>query len=378
MSLLASVHRAFAGSLSPNRLGDVMAPADNSFAVMRLLLASLVLVSHSYMYSAGSSAGEPLHAETGRSLGQYAVQVFFFLSGVMVAKSFATSRSLIDFAVARALRIFPALIVCVLLTALVLGPIVSTLTAVAYFGCPEVVSYITKTLSLSTGGAPLPGVFEGNPMADKVNTSLWTLKYEAICYVLLALAGLSGLFSEQKRWISLPLLVVFVALISLGTPQNFERFSFVDNVRYFSVFFASGTLAFLLRDRLVITGWLVLPLLALFWMTRGTGVADLASAISLGYVALWLATKTFGYMRDFSNRMDLSYGVYIFAGPIQQLMIERAPEVSPEIHALAALTIVLPLAVLSWLLIEHPALRQRRRFVTWLLARVAQRTFRPA
>jgi peptidoglycan/LPS O-acetylase OafA/YrhL len=318
------------------------------------------------MYLAGSPAGEPLHAETGRSLGQHAVQVFFFLSGVMVAKSFATSNSVVDFTVARGLRIFPALVVCVLLTALVLGPMVSALPVATYFGSSEVLVYIAKTLSLSTGGAPLPGVFEQNPMADKVNTSLWTLKYEVICYVMLAIAGSVGLFSPRKRWLALPLLIGFVALISLGTPGELETFSFIDNVRYFSVFFAAGTLAFLLRDRIVLTGWLVVPMLALFWTTRRTGIADLASAISLGYVALWLATKSFGSLREFCNGTDLSYGVYIFAGPIQQLMISQAPDVSPMLHAAAALTIVVPLAVLSWVIIEHPALTQRRSLSAFL------------
>jgi peptidoglycan/LPS O-acetylase OafA/YrhL len=95
------------------RLADILTPETNSFGVLRFVMATLVLISHSYLYAAGTSEAEPLQPWLGRSLGECAVQVFFILSGVMVAQSFDRSRSIIDFTVARVLRIFPALIVSV-------------------------------------------------------------------------------------------------------------------------------------------------------------------------------------------------------------------------------------------------------------------------
>lgn len=156
--MATTTHSHFKNSL---RLGDIFA-LNNSFGVMRLLMASLVLISHSYMYCFGTPLAEPLTAWTGHSLGQHAVQGLI-LSGILVAQSFERSRSLIRLAAARALRIFPGLIVCVLLTALVLGPLVSELTPSQYFGSPVLVAYIAKTLSLVTGSAPLPGVFSDLP-----------------------------------------------------------------------------------------------------------------------------------------------------------------------------------------------------------------------
>lgn len=143
-----------------------MSPEANSFGVLRLLMATFVLISHSYLYTAGTDVAEPLQPWLGRSLGEYAVQVFFILSGVLVAQSFDRSRSVLNFAAARVLRIFPALIVCVAVTAFVLGPMVSRLTVGEYFADTGLYAYVAKTLALTTGAAPLPGVFESLPYAS--------------------------------------------------------------------------------------------------------------------------------------------------------------------------------------------------------------------
>ncbi len=353
----------------PLRLVDILAPHDNSFGVIRLILALLVLVSHSSLYLEGSSLKEPLFAETGRSLGQYAVQVFFILSGLMVAKSFDTSPTVRDFAVARVLRIFPALIVCVLLTACLLGPVLSTLHPVTYFQSAELGRYVIKTVALVTGSAPLPGVFDANPLSSKVNTSLWTLKYEVICYVCLAIGGVAwsattsrlGFCRHRVLNCGAVALAIFVVVVFLNPPAQLEDFTLADNVRYFAVFFATGVLAYVLRDRIAIHGFAAGALLIVFAATRATAIADVVSAISLGYLALWIATKSFGPMRAFANRMDLSYGVYIFAGPIQQAIIATAATLTPLMLAAISIVIVIPIAVLSWVLVERPAMAWRHR-----------------
>lgn len=105
---------------------DILPADKNSFAVVRLLMALSVLVSHCFYLQAGTVAAEPLRQWTGYTLGQHAVQVFFILSGILVAQSLDRTRSIVDFAVARGLRIVPGLVVCVLTTALIAGPLVSS------------------------------------------------------------------------------------------------------------------------------------------------------------------------------------------------------------------------------------------------------------
>jgi peptidoglycan/LPS O-acetylase OafA/YrhL len=322
-------------------------------------MATFVLVSHSYLYAAGASTGEPLQQWLGRSLGEYAVQVFFILSGILVAQSFDRSRSVLDFGTARVLRIFPALIVCVAVTSFVLGPVVSRLSPAEYFSNPELYAYAAKTLTLSTGSASLPGVFETLPFAGYVNSSLWTLKYEVLCYVLLALLGAAGLFEERWRKVAVIGLAVLVATVSLGLPADIETYGFSDNLRYFIVFFFSGVLAYLARRELLIHGAVLIPLCALFITLAKTPFAEISSALFLGYGALWAATKTFGPLRAACNQVDASFGIYIFAGPTQQGLLWLVPGVPPIWLSLLAFAIDLPIALLSWTVIEKPALSLR-------------------
>jgi hypothetical protein len=227
------------------RLADILTPEANSFGVLRFAMATLVLISHSYLYCAGTSDAEPLVAWLERSLGECAVQVFFILSGVTVAQSFDRSRSVIDFAAARTLRIFPALIVCVLFTSFIVGPMVSSLAPAQYLADPGLYAYVAKTLTLSSGSASLPGVFETNPFAGYVNSSLWTLKYEVICYFGLGLLGFAGLF-QQRWWLAAVVgLGLLVATVSLALPSDIEAYGFTDNLLYFVVFFGSGVLTYL-------------------------------------------------------------------------------------------------------------------------------------
>ena len=351
------------------RLGTILEPSKNSFSFLRLVMASLVLISHTYLFTYGTSSAEPLTAWTGHSLGEHAVQVFFILSGLMVAQSFERSRGIADFAAARILRIFPALIVCVVLTAMLLGPAVSRLSLSDYFSGAALPLYLVKTISLSTGSAPLPGVFEALPLPNLVNMSLWTLKYEVLCYAGLAAAGAAGLFHARWRLPVAALMALFVATIYSINPKPAETFNGFDNLRYFLVFFGTGVLAYLVRDRLIITAWVLPPLLALCVATLGSDYSEPATALLLGYGTLWAATQTWGPFRAFCNRIDLSFGVYIYAGPIQQALIQSIPGAGPVAIILLTFAAVLPLGFLSWVFIEKPALGLR--------GRIARRTRRP-
>ena len=344
-------------------LSAILAPENNNFGAIRLAMALAVLVSHSYWLVTGQTTAEPLHSWTGHSLGEHAVQVFFFLSGVVVARSLFTHRSLLDYAISRIARIFPALIVCVLLTAIVLGPIATSLPPALYFTDTGLPLYIAKTLSLSTGSAPLPGVFTTNPAPNYVNLSLWTLKYEVICYGLLAAFGLVYMRFPALKNLLTAALAVLVAVIFIGTPKPLETYTALDNIRYFVLYFSTGTLAYLLRDRIVLT-WLALPpLFFIFAMALGTRFAELSTALCLGYATLLVAALPLTSVRRLTNAEDYSYGIYIFACPIQQLLAAQLPGASPLANSLLALGVVLPLSILSWRLIERPAMQRRHRLI---------------
>ena len=143
-----------------------------------------MLVSHAFPLSGDKSMAEPLGLLTrGQdTFGGLAVCTFFFISGFLVTRSLTKSRSLVVFAVARGLRILPGLAVVTILAALVLGPLVTTLSLAEYFVNPRVASYF-RNIQLDMH-YNLPGVFTHNAM-QAVNGSLWTLKFEIMMYIAL-------------------------------------------------------------------------------------------------------------------------------------------------------------------------------------------------
>lgn len=358
-----------AGSVDHNRtagdevlvLADILVPERNSFGAVRLAMAVAVLASYSYWLTSGDRAADPVAAFTGHSLGEHAVQVFFFLSGLLVTQSLLRSRDIADFASARALRIVPALLVCVLVTALAFGPALSALSPAAYYRDPALFAYIAKTSALMTGSAPLPGLFANLPVAGIVNSPLWTLKYEVLCYGALAVFAVAGLFDDRWRGTATAIIALAVGCMFLEAPKPADAYTQADTIRYLGLFFGVGVLACLLQERIEIVPALLLPLASVFIVAIGTCWAELATALFLGYATIVVGSLDFGWLRRATNSSDLSYGVYLYACPIQQAMLQLYPETPPLPLMLAALAVVMPLAGLSWSCLEKPALGLRRR-----------------
>ena len=350
-------------TLMPQRalkLSNMLGATDNSFGVLRLAMALAVLVSHCFYLKYGTMSAEPLIQWTGYTLGQHGVQVFFILSGILVTQSVMNSRNLLDFAVARAVRILPALVVCVLVVAFVLGPSVSGLSIAAYFSDPALSAYVLKTITLTTGSATLPGVFEDSALRGIVNSSLWTLKYEVVCYGLLAGTAWIAIQTDRHRLVCLVGLALSGLLFWRYQPRMTETNSFAANISYFWLFFGTGVLAYLNRARLVVTWKLMIPLAVITRLAINTPLAEVALATALGFAALWLASLRMGPLRDLANRHDYSYGVYIYGVPVTQTLLQCQPGLEPLALIVATASITIALAATSWNFIEKPALQWRQ------------------
>lgn len=341
-------------------LADILDPARNNFGTVRLILALAVVVSHSFYMATGIAlTSEPIHAITGYSLGQHAVQLFFVLSGILVTQSLARG-GVVAYAKARALRIFPGLAVCVLATALIVGPLVTSLAPAAYFADTGVYRYIAETVLLKTGMAPLPGVFEAHPAASVVNSSLWTLKYEVVCYVLLAAVGGAALRYDIARPVGIAALIAFLWVAAVNPPELAQGNGLIDQIQYFALFFGAGVLAYAIRQHLPLSPIGVAIALVGLAVTNRTGAAEIGHALGLGYIMLWAGSLPTGRLRTFTNRNDYSYGVYIYGVPVGQVLLHAAPgmPVAPLIVATAVISIAL--AALSWSFVERPSLALRR------------------
>src|SRR5438552_4064356 len=152
---------AAAAARTPMTIADFAVSRDNNFNLIRFRAASAVLVSHSYALSTGDPKTEPLRAWLGFSAGDIAVDVFFLTSGFLVAGSLFSRRSVFSFALARALRIYPAMLVSVALTVLIVGMWFSSSAATSFITNSDTWRYIWKNATLVFGIAyKLPGAFE--------------------------------------------------------------------------------------------------------------------------------------------------------------------------------------------------------------------------
>jgi peptidoglycan/LPS O-acetylase OafA/YrhL len=358
---------------------QAIATRDNSFDLLRLLACATVIFSHSYPLARSS---DPLHGLFGVQLGTIGVFILFGLSGYLLGASITLDARQGSFWTKRALRLVPGLFVSVVLTALVLGPIVTTEPVHTYLTSAQPYLYVLKQTVFDTFKSHLPGVFVHNPFPVVVNGSLWTLPLEVCCYAALAFASLTGLLT--RRWLLAVLGVVLVVMVVVAPPDSPHGIAptgvhLIANALRPCGCFVCGALFWLAGDRLPRTWWLLgLALVAIF-LPLPSGVRSALDVVAVPYAVVFVGLLRPGPMRRLLAFGDVSYGAYIYGFPIQQTIALLIPSIAPG----AMLAISAPLSwcagVASWHLIERPAMRLRRRFArTAATAEPAEAAGQPA
>ena len=168
------------------KLSNFTQGRDNNFNLIRVVAAFAVLIHHSFELTIGISDAGTSQRILGINMGSIAVDIFFITSGFLVTGSLLARQSVIDYLWARFLRIFPALMIMLVLTVFGVGVFFTSLPLSSYLSNSKTYIYLIKCTTLITGVAfTLPGVFHGNPYKDIVNSSLWTMPYEIRMYVIL-------------------------------------------------------------------------------------------------------------------------------------------------------------------------------------------------
>jgi peptidoglycan/LPS O-acetylase OafA/YrhL len=336
------------------RLGSLSAGRANNLNLIRMLAALAVLVSHAWPIARGPGTPEPLEAATGHSLGALAVFVFFAVSGFLIPASFARSGSVRAFLIARALRLMPGLAVALLLAGFVMGPLVTTRPAEAYLADPATWAAFGRNLTLVRPVYTLPGVFETNPY-PAVQGSIWTLVHEVACYLGILICGAAGWLGRPRLMAAL--LAVYAGLWLLPELGLVELPGRAEKFRTLSFAFAAGTAAWLWQDRLPLSlPWAAAGLAAALAL-RDTGLGTPALILALAYATFWLAYVPRGRVSGYNRLGDYSYGTYLYAFPLQGLAVWLAGPQGPLVNIALALPLTLACAVLSWHLVEKPALR---------------------
>ena len=313
-------------ALTRVRIERLARERNNNFNLLRFLAATSVIFSHSYAL-AGHAVDDPLLKWSGGAtyFGLLGVTVFFIISGFLVSKSFVERRTLGAFAAARALRIYPALMAATLLSVALAGAL-STLPWREFLADPETLRFATRNSLGWRIRYFLPGAFLDNPYPRAVNGSLWSVPIELSMYVACAIAGTLNLL-HRRTWFN----VVFIAGFVIFTlrPDWFVLYASVPYVRLLALAFAIGALAWVNRDAIPLSPWAAAAALLLLAVSPGDLLRGPFSLILLAYVLLTFALHPGLRFAAFNRIGDYSYGLYVYAFPIQQALVNLNPDLDP-------------------------------------------------
>ena len=339
----------------------------NNLNIIRLFASLMVVYMHAFAISIADQSKDVFYTLTNHKAlaGGIAVYIFFIISGFLICRSFDRTKSVVKYFKARFLRIWPLLFVVVMVMAFVLGPILSIYSFDEYMQ-GDILGFL-KNIFFIHDTTSLPGVFNYH-YNHSLNGSLWTLMYEVMWYVLVAV--LSPLWKRFKAS-GIFMVIVLGGLYVFYTYHNPGDIgpltaSFMLNFTKLGMFFAMGMCYYLFGDYIKVS-WKIL-VIALAGLVLGILFADFIITFCIfgSYIIFYLAFQKRFIATWYDKVGDLSYGIYIMAFPIQQTLVEcvgtpteiyNTMSMDPYLNMLYTLLIVIPLAWLSWHCIERPCLR---------------------
>jgi peptidoglycan/LPS O-acetylase OafA/YrhL len=367
--------RGWQTRLRQDSLKQTFDPRSNSIGFLRLLLAVLVIVNHVYPLGGFGSLEDPLYDYTHGQvdIGAMAVGGFFVLSGFLITGSFLAAPRLLDFFWRRTLRIMPGYWVCLIVVACVFAPFAwwyqhGEALGVFLTTHDSPLNFIRSNWHLTLRQLNIADLWSSTPYAQSshemaADGSLWTLYAEFQCYVGTAVIGLLAV-RLRKRW----LLLVFAALVGIVRTMSDLSPTLIAGLvhhlpaRVDSELFSRLTFQFLLgatlfvfRDWIPISKWWACAAAVLLTASVIKGFYPGFGELAVAYLWIWLAVRL--PLRRVDARGDFSYGVYIYAWPVQQtLALYGLYRWGVLAFLLLSIVATLPLAVASWYLVERPAL----------------------
>lgn len=323
---------------------DLPDTRENNFKLLRMCAAIGVLVSHAWMISYGRQVKDPLTPMfMGHSLGKVSVFLFFAISGYLITRSFDQKRKPIPFLRARIMRIFPGLLIMLLMMLVVFY--FQTSDKIAYWA--DMPSYLWHNLTLVQIKQNIGDVFSHHSAPYYTNVPLWTLEYEIYCYIAVLIAGMLGLLKK-------PAVIIVFLLIPLVYVygQSYIR----TEVLKMLISFALGAGIYLWRDQVYYHGGFVTGLIGLCLITFGSQAYIFVLLLTVCYGALWVGFYEIPALNFYNRLGDYSYGVYIYAFPMQQTAWALGAQ-TPASNIIVSLALTLPLAVASWHFVERRAIK---------------------
>jgi peptidoglycan/LPS O-acetylase OafA/YrhL len=350
----------------------------NSFGFLRLLFASLVIVSHTPEIVDGNRAREILTIGFRTiSFGEFAVAGFFLISGYLITASFMMSRTSASYLTKRVARIYPAFICAYLICILVVAPIGG---AKLPQDAGEYLFIAVRALLLLP--PDVGTVFQGTPY-PYLNSSMWTISVEFKCYILALLVGTLGIFRKKSVVLTLTTLLLLTNIIAGLDYHSYEQsqiwrspptiFSLSDwnsallgnkkEVLKLSSIFMTGSCFYLYRRYLSFRfHYIALALVCLVLALSFERLAIIGVCLFSGYLIFSVAELNKGNrLARVNNKDDVSYGLYLYAFPVTKLIVHFGPHMSIALVGILTFFISYGLGWVSWSVVEKPIMRRIRR-----------------
>jgi peptidoglycan/LPS O-acetylase OafA/YrhL len=352
----------FGGARISDRLSETKGRT-RGFDYLRAILSIAVITFHSVVTSYGDDAQTALWHTPIRPLLEFILPSFFALSGFLVAGSLVRTRTLHEFLTLRVVRIVPALFFEVLISAMLLGPLLTALPLGDYFSSHGFWSYwlnIIGNIHFS-----LPGLFLSNPLPGMVNYQLWTIPIELRCYVAITIASILGV--TRHRWRIFAIIVASMLALPLlewfeGTLDTMDFNAASSKVLYLC--FLGGIAIYLFQDRIRLNLWLLAASVVVTWVLLPTGLGQYVVGLPIAYITVYL-----GLLHPpksvLSSISNYSYGLYIYGFVVQQSYSFLFPAYRFWwLNTIFSLSVAMLFAAVSWHYVEQPVLSHRARAVS--------------
>lgn len=326
---------------------------NNQFTLARVLVAIFVVYGHSLSIGPGLDPFDDfMFKSVGVFSASFAVKFFFFLSGILVAKSLYESGPL-HYIFSRFFRIYPGLLFSLFIVYLVVVPIIDINAFTDNFFSFKFWRFFYDQITFQTYGKNLTINFLAIGKWTNFNVPLWTLALEVMCYSLLLT---TYIVFKGNKWAMTIVSILFV--IDCLLP---ERLLFVflpardDGISYLPFFFFLGVLFFIWAKNIVMDFKFILSAFILAYLFKSVLPGHLITYIFLTLLFLYVFTRRFIVKINYTS--DVSYGIYIYAWPIQMLTLYYFSKIDGYLHLILPLFITFFIAWFSWVFVEMPGIK---------------------
>lgn len=281
-----------------------------------------------------------------------AVDSFFILSGFLIVNSWHSRPHTFTFLSSRILRIYPGFITASLVCAFIVGPLYG---APDYYQKFDWKTFFFNLIQLKLAGAPV--VFPGSPY-PVLNGAMWSIPYEFKCYLLVLFFGITALFKKEWAWPMLLIASTVVHIINRTSSTNIP----LDIYFRCLMTFSSGGCFYLYQRHIKWSNkyaWIALLLLVLSLPLKA--LAEPALCVFWGYAILYYA-KNGKALLGFNRLPDMSYGIYLYAWPINKIILWHYPNANTAIAVIAVFALSIVCGAISWYCVEKPFMKLKKVF----------------